>query len=368
MTASPPETSRPLRRVLHVVTSNQRRGAESSAYALSADLADRGQPTRVVALAAAQSQPALPIPVLGRRALGLATLLSLRREARAADVVIAHGSRTLPAVAVAAAGLRKGLIYQNIGDPLYWAASRARHWRVKRFLRRMTAVAALTEQSAQVLQTNFGVPEHRVSLIRNMRDGSRFRPATSPERAAARRTLALAADATVVAVIGALSPEKRVDLAIATVARLEGAVLLVAGTGAERQELKEQAERLAPGRVLFLGDVADVVPVLHAIDALLLTSDSEGVPGVLIEAGLCAVPTVSRAVGYVSDVVADKQTGILVASAEPDALADSVRQAVSDRARLGEAARKWCLGRFDTAVVLNDWSSLIDSVKTSPGS
>ena len=86
---------------------------------------------------------ALPLPVLGRRRLGLRTLWRLRRAARDADVVIAYGSSTLPACVIALAGRSTPFVYRNISDPGYWVRNRL-HQAVTGFqYRKATLIVAL---------------------------------------------------------------------------------------------------------------------------------------------------------------------------------------------------------------------------------
>ncbi|WP_432478374.1 glycosyltransferase family 4 protein [Nocardioides sp. GXQ0305] len=345
-------------RILQLISRNQRRGAESAAVMLAEALTCRGYSTRLVALAQADEAVLPGVPVLGRHTLGPRTLLRLRAEVRAADVVIGHGSRTLPAMVAAAAGLRRRLVYQNIGDPLFWAGDPWRRRRVRFLLARTSAVAALTEQTAAVLHDYLGVPTDRLHTIRNMRDGRRFRPPTDAERDEARAAFGLAPDDRAVAVVGALSPEKRVDLALDAGARVPGALVLVAGDGPERAALERHAQRSA-GRVRFLGSLGDVVTLLHASDVVLMTSESEGVPGVLVEAGLCGVPAVSTDVGYVADVVADGDTGLLVGSDDAAEIGAAVVSVLADGDRMGAAARRRCVERFELSTVLEEWTRLL---------
>jgi glycosyltransferase involved in cell wall biosynthesis len=353
-------------RVLHVVSSNQRRGAETSAVELAERLADNGMRTQVVALAPADVPVTLDVVTLGRHQLGLSTLTRLRRLVRDADVVIAHGSRTLPAVAVAAAATRATTVYQNIGDPLFWAGSGLRLRRVRALLGRMGYVAALTSESLEVLHAHFGVPRDRLMLMPNMRDGQRFRPADAEGRLRARQALGLTEDDRVVVVVGALSPEKRVHLAIAAGATDPRLTLLVAGDGSLRADLEHLAETSAPGRVRFLGNVADTVPVLQAADVLVLTSESEGVPGVLIEAGLCGLPAVTSVVGYVGEVVLDGTTGRFVDDGDPETFGRAVEEAYGQREAWGAAAREHCMAHFDTGRVVEDWLEFLSATKPAP--
>ena len=58
-------------------------------------------------------------------------------------------------------------------------------------------------------------------------------------------------DLPVVLYVGALVEEKGVDLAISAVAEVDGANLVIAGGGVERQRLEDMASKLMPGRCSF---------------------------------------------------------------------------------------------------------------------
>ncbi len=351
-------------RVLHVLTTNQRRGAESFAYLLAHRLQEHGFENLAVALLAAGSEPRLPVPPLGTtRALGPRTLRQLSRRMADADVVVAHGSRTLPATALARGRGSVPIVYVNIGDPLYWAHSRARHWRVTQLLRRVQAVAALTGSSARVLHEKFGVPEEKISVISNARSAEEFRPPSEQERSAARKRLALPGDATIIGMVGALMPEKRIDVAIEAIGRLDHSVhLVLAGDGVLRTTLTGMAERRAPGRIHFLGQVKHADWVYHACDAVALTSDSEGVPGVLIEAGMSGIPVVATDVGFVRDVVQEGVTGELVPAGDSAKVATALCRVVASRNRMGSAARAHCANAFDVETVVERWVELLERV------
>jgi glycosyltransferase involved in cell wall biosynthesis len=352
-------------RVLLVITSNQRRGAESFGTLLGRQLDARGMRALVLALAPTSVEPesALPVEALGRRPLAPTTLWNLRRAMRRADLVVACGSTTLPASVIAGVGTGRPVVYQNIGDPTFWAGSFARRHRVRALLRQTTAVAAITEQSAEVIESMFGVPAGRIRVLRNARSSTRFHPAQPEQRATARQSLGLPGDAQVVAIVGALSVEKRVHLAVSAIGRLPVPVrLLVAGDGPLRPELERQAASEAPGRVSFLGQAEDPTAVYHAADAVVLTSQSEGVPGVLIEAGLSGLPVVATDVGYVRDVVVPHETGELVPAGDGGAVGPALSAVLADAARLGANARRHCVARFDLERVSDEWAALIHDV------
>ncbi|MFD0350244.1 glycosyltransferase [Kitasatospora aburaviensis] len=97
---------------------------------------------------------------------------------------------------------------------------------------------------------------------------------------------------------------------------------------------------------------------------MLLTSDSEGVPGVLIEAALAGLPAVATDVGWVGSVVRDGATGALVAPGDPLALAEALAAVLAgDRAALGAAAREHALAHFELGVVADAWQELFTELR-----
>jgi glycosyltransferase involved in cell wall biosynthesis len=218
--------------VLHVITSTQRRGAETFAVDLAAALGARGVASEVAALAPGAGDT-LDVATLGPAGLAPATLRALRRRAAGAPAVVAHGSRTLPACAVALAGRRTPVVYRSIGDPGAWAGGPVRRLRTRVLLGRMTAVTALWPAAADAVHDLYGVPRARLHVLPNGVPADRCPVPDAAAGAAARARLGLPAGVPVVAAIGALSAEKRMADAIDAVAAVEGAHLLVAGDGPE---------------------------------------------------------------------------------------------------------------------------------------
>ncbi|MER6399793.1 glycosyltransferase family 4 protein [Kitasatospora sp. NPDC001603] len=361
--ATPAKTAGTRPRILHVITDPRRRGAQNLARDLHRELRRRGQASALRALAphpdAAPDAPdTLATTVLGRARLHPATLLALRAAARTADVVVAHGSATLPACALALAGTRTPFVYVSIGDPRHWTASPLRRLRTGALLHRAAAVTALADEARTLLQERFRLPAGKVRTIPNARAADGYPPAGSEcERRAARQALGLPAEGLLVAWIGAIAPEKRLDLALDALDRLPDVRLAVAGDGPQRAALERHP---AAARAQFLGTLADPAPLYRAADALLLTSDSEGVPGVLIESALAGLPAVATDVGWVRSVVRDGATGALVPPGDPVALAEALAKVLAgDRTALGAAAREHVLAHCELGVVADAWQRLL---------
>jgi len=348
-----------------VLSSNQRRGAETFGYELHSALRERGVRSEICCLEPGEGGSRLPVTALANSRFSLAGLRALRRRARQARAVVAHGSNTLLACGAGLVGTGVPFVYISIGDPRYWAGTPLRRTRARWLIRRAAAVVAISPSAYEVLIQHYGLDPRQVRVIPNGRSAATFAPADSRQRAAARKQLGLPATADLVAAVGALSPEKRIDDAIAAVAMLPDVSLVVAGDGPERTALEALARRVAHDRVYFLGATDGAATVLAAADVLVLSSTSEGVPGVLIEAGLSGLPAVATDVGWVRDVVRPGGTGLLVPPARPDLLASALRSALTGRQALGSAAREHCLATFDMAAVTDEWQCVLDSVARS---
>ena len=328
---------------------------------LADELTRFGHQVVTVALTGDGASP-LEVPVLGSSALAPATLRALRQRARRADVVVAHGSRTLPACAL---GLFVGgvsFVYRNIGDPTAWSGSGLRKLRTQAFLGRAALVVALTDSASNTLADGYGVRRDRLVVIPSGVPAAANQPADAPARDSARQALGIPAEASVVAMVGALSKEKQPALAIEAVATLDGVHLVVAGDGPLRDELTALADRRAPGRVHFLGSLRDPSPAYDAADALVLPSRTEGLPGVLIEAGLRALPAVTTDVGYVRDVVCEGETGLVVPSGDQAALTDALARVLASPGDLGTRARERCLAEFELGAIAQRWDDALVSL------
>jgi glycosyltransferase involved in cell wall biosynthesis len=268
---------------------------------------------------------------------------------------------------VAGSGRRTPFVYRNIGDPLYWANTAMRRARVRLLLRRAARVVALWPGSRSALVETFGVPEHKVAVIPNGAPAAQFSPAAPAERPEARRRFLLHPHLPTLLYMGALSDEKDVGLVIGAMARLPDCQLLVVGDGPERLQLQAQAAVVAGGRIRFAGTLRDPVDAFSTADAVVLSSRSEGMPGVLIEAGLSGVPAVATQVGAVGEITVDGKTGRLFPPGDASALHAAIGDVLERAAVYGAAARRHCLARFELGVVADAWDGLLQELKRNVG-
>jgi len=136
---------------------------------------------------------------------------------------------------------------------------------------------------------------------------------------------------------GRLVPVKRVDvflrMASELVRRGPGRFeFLVIGDGPERESLERLADELGlRDAVNFLGFRADALPLIRSMDAMVLTSDHEGLPMIALEALAVGTPMVSHAVGGLPDLLSSPGTGALVSSQDPVAFAAAVEAVTAER-------------------------------------
>lgn len=353
-------------KTLHLITANQRRGAEIFATDLvtALNLRDSTGSSRhtVAALTPGPHGDELGVPDLGTSPYALATLRALRRAAHDARSVVAHGSKTLPATAVALAGARRPFVYRSIGDPMAWSGSGLRRVRTAQLLRRAARVVAIWPGAADTLATVHGVPRTKLSVIPNGVPAERCPFADDAAQAAARSTFSLPAGERVVTYVGALSAEKQVATAIDAVGRLDDVHLLVVGSGPERPALGARASAAAPGRVRFTGALDGPQEALAASDVVILPSRTEGMPGVLIEAGLTGRAAVASDVGGVAEIVRHGETGMLAPPGDIPAFVAALRTVLDDPRTFGDAAHKHCMANFDIPTVATQWAALLEDL------
>ncbi len=119
--------------------------------------------------------------------------------------------------------------------------------------------------------------------------------------------------------------------------------------------------------VKVLGWQSDIEKVLSAADIVVLTSDNEGTPLSLIQAGMAGLPVVTTRVGSVPEVVIDGTTGIIT-SLDVQEIADALEKLANDsqlRAQMGVAAQQFTLANFGVKRLVHDHEELYKKLLAS---
>jgi glycosyltransferase involved in cell wall biosynthesis len=142
---------------------------------------------------------------------------------------------------------------------------------------------------------------------------------------------------------GALRAEKNPLRLLRAFARLKDrAVLLLIGDGPERGAIQEEAARLGLGRHLhLLGRRMDTRDIMMQCQVLALSSDTEQMPFVVLEAMAAGLPVAATDVGDIREMVAEANRAFIVAPCD-SALGGAIGALVGDaslRERIGQANR-----------------------------
>jgi glycosyltransferase involved in cell wall biosynthesis len=276
------------------------------------------------ALRAAGHQPTV------LEAAGSTAIPAIRRAARQADVVHAHGLRA-GAAACVAVGKRRRLVV---------TVHNAVNGHAAQLLTRV-----IVGRADVILAASQDLVD---SLNAHGADGARFAPVAVPEFPAGRERsrelreeFGAAEDTRLVLAVGRLAAQKDYPTLIGAAARTRKALFLVAGEGPLRSELQAAIDAVdAPVRLL--GAREDVPDLLASADAFVMASTWEARPLALQEALTAGVPSVATAVGGVPGLVGD--AALLVPPGDPAALAEALVEVLESPARR-EALRAAMPGR-----------------------
>jgi sugar transferase (PEP-CTERM/EpsH1 system associated) len=277
-------------------------------------------------------------------------LRSLFRELRP-DVVHTHQIGALFYAGPAARKAGVPVVVHTEHGKHYDQPSRAR-WLARLAARRAARFFCVSADIAAAVQAHGIVARRKIHMVPNGIDTDRFRD--RGDRGRVRASLGIPADAPLIGTVGRLSEIKRQDLLIRAFQRVRARIgdghLLLVGDGPCMGLLRELAAGLGlDDRVHFTGYQPQPAPYLQAMDVFALTSRSEGMPLVVLEAWAAGVPVVATRVGGLPELIDDERIGILVDFNNEDALARALGDLIADRPRarrLGEAGRDRVESRF----------------------
>ena len=261
-------------------------------------------------------------------------LLAARRPRGGATVVTEHLPRS------------------NASDPrLLPGPRRPGAARAKSVFKRIEArlvdrVIAVSTGSQRFLRARYGLPAHLVRVVPNgIAVGADPGP---PPPAEQLRVVSL----------GALGIQKGHDVLIDASARSAGQWnARILGTGSSRRQLEARAASVAPSRVMVEGWSDDPAAAVLGADVMCLPSRWEAFPYAALEAMAVGRPVVASRVDGLEEIVVHGETGLLVPSEDPNALAsalDLLADAPGRTAEMGRAAHTRVAAEFSLERMVSD--------------
>ena len=351
-------------KILFVVTDLDLGGAEAQVVTLACGFADRGFKVQVASMidpvarteqldAAGVAWHSLGMRRGSANPLGIIRLRQLIRGFRP-DVVHSHMVHANLLTRLTRLTVRMPRLITTAHNTVEGGPLLDRAYRLTDRLTDLTT--NVSQASVQAFIDRRVAAPGRITFVANGLDLTAYQ---ADEAAAERVRQELKLDGFTWLAIGRLAPEKDFSNLLQAWKLLPaGARLLIAGSGPEEQKLAAEA---GPG-VTFLGRRSDIPALMAAADALVLSSQVEGLPMVLLEAGAAGLPAVSTDVGGTAEIITEGQTGKLVPARSPEALARAMlwmmELPVQEREQLAAAAKTRIQTGFGLENVLDRWERI----------
>lgn len=266
------------------------------------------------------------------------------------DIAHTHGYRSDVIGGLAAAASRIPRVTTVHGFTGGDIKNRVNEWVQIRAYHGFSAVVAVSQSIVQRLK-KAGI---RDKLIHNIPNAIDARRQLIP-RSHARATLGASSDEFVIGWVGRMSQEKGLDVLVEALKHTKQPFKTIfVGDGPDRRMLQDTIARLGlEPCVRWAGVVPDAASLFAAFDVFVLSSRTEGVPIVLLEAMRANVPIVATRVGGVPDMLDDTEA-LLVPSDQPHALANAIA-AVRDDVEAARARAQAAQTRLARDFAVEPW-------------
>jgi teichuronic acid biosynthesis glycosyltransferase TuaC len=211
-------------------------------------------------------------------------------------------------------------------DIQYWAFRTGSGRQIVAAGRAAGGLLSVSEALKRVMASR-GIPADKIRVHYTGVDFDKFKPV---DRAAAKAALGI--DGPLIVSAGALIPRKGYSLSIASLARIDGACMIIVGDGPQRKCLEQMVAKHKLGsRVRFLGNRPheELPGLLAAADVMVLPSSSEGLANVWVEALACGTPIVISDVGGAREVLDRPEAGRIVPF-HASAIASAVKELLAN--------------------------------------
>lgn len=239
----------------------------------------------------------------------------------------------------------KKIIYTSHGWPFLENRSALSRWFLKTLCWKIALLAHRTiviSESEKKETENWPFVRHKIRLIYNGLKPIDFLPQTE-----ARKKLNLAERDLVVGTIAELHKNKGLEY----LPKIDGVNFVVIGEGEERKSLEKNKN------LILLGNIPNASSFLLAFDIFVLPSIKEGLPYVILEAGLAALPVIATRVGGIPEIIENNVSGVLVEPKDVRSLTSNIQLLISSpqlRKTYGENLRAKVQNNFNLEKMMSE--------------
>lgn len=208
------------------------------------------------------------------------------------------------------------------------------------------------------------VPAKHIKVILNGVDTEEFQPPGSrEEKRALRQRLGLPEDAILFGWVGRMHRDKDLPNLVAAFRQVsaEGVQLLLIGDGQERAGVEALIADTGVENISVLGMRSDIAELLRSIDVFVLSSATEGMPLVILEALSTGLPIVSTDVGGIAEAL-NEACALVVPPGNPGELAAAMHTLASNdasRESMSSAARALAVSTYDFSKTTKQYEELL---------
>jgi glycosyltransferase involved in cell wall biosynthesis len=285
-------------------------------------------------------------------------LLEHLRTLRGLRPAVMHANQAWPGAC--AHGELAGLLTPGVAVlavdhlPRASAVPRVQAFARRALARRVGVHVAVGVRAARQIEALSGLPAGSVLAVPNGVPPLELTPVPAP------------APPPIVGSVGRLTEQKGYDLLVRALPDLPGATLVLVGDGPQRGELEGLAAELQVGdRLVITGWRRDARSYLSSFDVFALPSRWEGMPLGILEAMQAGLPVLAADVGSVTEAVEDRETGLVVAPDDLQAVSAGLATLLGDEAlrrRMGSRAREVALGRFTAAAMARRYEAIYEDL------
>lgn len=264
------------------------------------------------------------------------------------DIILLNGSKTLKygAWAKKFVGNSPKFVYRVIDSPKFWNTGAFTKLFYKNFvIPSIDASVGVSKASLNDMKSLYGFKKKSTVIHRAVNFESFI---DVPDKIECRRKLNIPIESKVILFLGNLTSQKRPDRFVNIINQLNNKIsnlhAIVVGDGPLKTQVQKQIDENKLNNIIVLyGYQSQVGDFINASDLLLLTSDTEGLPGIVPEAGFFKVPTIASNVGGINECIENNVSGFVVEKNNLDDFVNKALELFSDHSKIvgmGDAAKK----------------------------